>query len=240
MPVNGRPALGKNQPQEPEQHGHSKENQMILKNCGIVFLALLMGAGLLSADEKTEETKKSGFFGTLTVGGYYTSGKSSQLDQDDDNRRIDRLTRNEKRTSKGGPGALASLGYRFGQTGTEISLGSTIENGGALTLEALQPFAKIGEMKWSIQAGSGKTWKDPYVTGRDREETDEDSFGFGYKWEKIMKTGARIGFIVSPRAETQALNVYYAEASPLGAGPSIKISESNGILADNRPFEIHL
>ncbi len=89
------------------------------------------------------------------------------------------------------PFLTGEIRYTWAEPGTQVFLGSTIED--IVTLDFAQQLGvrKATENMGTFQLGllfSGvpaEVWEDPYVEGISRNETDRDSNGFRFQWDRI-------------------------------------------------------
>jgi len=138
-----------------------------------------------------DEQEKVGFFGSIAIGGGWTSGKSSQLDVTDDNKRINSLDERATRESEGIVLIMGELGYNIVSTGTKISLGNqTCTETSAVSLTVDQTLEHIGTFQASFGFGEKEVWKDPFLVGVEREETDETAYTVGLQLQEIAGSGA--------------------------------------------------
>lgn len=149
-----------------------------------ILLVMVLFPVLVMAGQ-TEEKDKNGFFGSILLGGGVASGKPSQLEVTDDNKKIDTLHENADHQTRGIPFISGEIGYGFASTGTRISLGNQRSEKSFADLVVTQPFGRIGTIRASFGYGREEVWADPYITGVDRLETDEDSCTFKLEWKEI-------------------------------------------------------
>lgn len=158
-----------------------------LKSWTILLVMVLFPVLVLAG--QMEEKKKNEFFGSILLGGGVSSGKPSQLEVTDDNKKIGTLHESADRQTSGIPFISGEIGYRFASTGTRISLGNQRSEKSFADLVVVQPFRRIGTIRASFGYGREDVWADPYLTGVNRLETDADSCTFKVEWEEIAGSG---------------------------------------------------
>lgn len=138
--------------------------------------------------------ERPGFSGMIQAGAAYLS-TTSQLEADDDNERITSLDSDADAVDTWLPAILFDLNYRF-PNGTALFFGTPLDTGGyGLTLGASHTLADKGKISLFGRYGiGGEVWKDPYLLNANREETDEDTFGGGLTYERILGTGLKLAY----------------------------------------------
>lgn len=160
----------------------------------------MAGAPALGLDPIAQE---SGFSGFVQPGVGYLSIKSNMVarvlsfDMSED--RIDSLNREPGSQSTPMVMLPFKLAYTFEGSRTEVFVGTEV--GDLLTFDVAQQvaikhdFGGVGV----IQAGvlfTGpivEVWKDPYVTGQDRQDTNRDSAGGQLVWDRVFGSGLELG-----------------------------------------------
>jgi hypothetical protein len=161
-----------------------------MKQCEFVLSTVLwvvLWAGVAIA----ESGEESGFFGSLTVGGGYATGRPSQLDMDDDNKVLGNLNDRVESYSEGIPVLLAQIGYAF-STGTIIDVGLGKEDDDSATISISQLLGKPGLVSLGLDVGESEVWRDPYLVGVERAVTDEITVGLTLDYAEIFGTGAML------------------------------------------------
>ena len=164
------------------------------------LLALLAGSGFAVASVPTLAldpiSQQSGFSGYIQPGVGYMDIKSNMIAKvlsfDMSKDKINSLGSDPDSQSTALISFPFKLAYTFDGSQTEVFLGTEV--GDLLSFDVSQQlgvkhnFGDIGV----IQAGllfSGpivKVWKDPYVTGQDREDTSRESSGGQVAWDKVF------------------------------------------------------
>ncbi|MBI9088949.1 MAG: DUF2860 family protein [Desulfobacterium sp.] len=146
----------------------------------------------LAHAQEEPEGEKGGIFGTIMVGGMYQTGKPGLLStENDDKNTLTSLNDGDKSDSEFQAIAMGEIGYRFDETGTEVSLGF-MEGMPGVTLA--QEAGGLGRFALSGGYGQMDVWQDPYVTGKARQKTDMEVMEFSVAWEEIMETPFMVGY----------------------------------------------
>jgi hypothetical protein len=167
-------------------------------------LAVLMVLGVGSAAALDPIPQKSGFTGFIRPGVGYLSFKSnlvaSFLGYDLSDEKIDSIT--DKPDSQGSGIVLVpfSIEYTFASTRTQLFLGTDLTD--LIRFDMSQQFGvKQGIGSWGILQGGvlfsgipAKVWRDPYVEGVDRSDTDRDSMGARLVWDRIFGSGLQVQY----------------------------------------------
>lgn len=166
----------------------------------LAFLVIIAGSLFALAFTSTmvqaqEEEKEGGVFGTIMVGGMYQTGKPGLLSTDNSDRKtLASLDDSDKSDSEFQAMVMGEIGYRFAETGTEVSIGA-MDGMPGLTLA--QEVAGLGVFSLSGGWGSEDVWKDPYVTGTARQKTDMDVMEFSFAWEDILESPFMVGYTLT-------------------------------------------
>ena len=126
------------------------------------------------------------------------------------------------------PQANLNVAYTF-STQTQLFLGNSLEDVVQLDLVSIfgvrQQFSDKSILEFSTvtspAAGPIQVWKDPYVVGEDREETDRSSFGLRLEYDRILGTGFGLQYtqreteIDDEQSGTTQLGLSSAEAALL-------------------------
>lgn len=158
-----------------------------LKGWAIVLVIIVFPVSALAG--QANEQDKSGFFGNVLLGGGFTSGKPSQLEVTDDNEKIHTLDEESDRQERGIPFISGEIGYGFASTGTKISLSNQKSERSFADLVVEQSLGGMGIARVSMGYGRQDVWADPYITGVNRRETDEESYNLKLEWEMIAGSG---------------------------------------------------
>lgn len=151
-------------------------------------LSLSAAAGTAQAEDPQAAT---GFHGDLMIGGMWSS-TDSRLAAGDTNHRIDSLDDDGKTESEWNPMAMGSLSYT-----TSFGTRFFLTGDGGFSAGFGQELEGIGSVSLAAVYQQGEIWKDPYLTGVDREETDEVRLGGRVNLEHIMGTGFNFGYVLT-------------------------------------------
>ena len=157
------------------------------KSWAILLVIILIP--VLALAGQTKEEDKNGFFGSILLGGGVAAGKPSGLEVTDDNKKISTLHERSDRENRAIPLILGEVGYSFGSAGTRISLSNQKSEKSFADLVVAQPLKDMGVVRASFGYGKADVWADPYITGVDRREVDEDSYNLALEWEEVMGSG---------------------------------------------------
>lgn len=167
----------------------------------VLAIALLAGAGLALALDPIP--KQSGFSGYIQPGGGYLSIKSNTvakvLNFDLSDQRIDDLDDEPDSESTAIFTLPYKIAYTFAGSRTELFLGTEV--GDLLSFDTAQQLGvkqEIGSFG-VLQAGllfSGivRVWKDPFVTGEDRDDTSRQNVGGQLVWDKIFGSNLELEY----------------------------------------------
>jgi opacity protein-like surface antigen len=169
----------------------------------VLAIALLAAANVVLALDPIP--KQSGFSGYIQPGAGYLSIKSNTvakvLNFDLSDQRIDDLNDEPDSESTAIFTVPYKLAYTFAGTRTELFLGTEV--GDLLSFDTAQQLGvkqEIGSLG-VLQAGvlfSGivRVWKDPYVTGEDRDDTSRQNVGGQLVWDKIFGSNLELEYSV--------------------------------------------
>jgi hypothetical protein len=122
------------------------------------------------------EKTRSGFSGTIQVGGMWMEEKS-QLKVSDKNKRLDRQGPPEESEREIILMPLFELNYNF-ESGSKVYLGIPFEDDPRPTAGYKQGLENFGSFDISaFYSLPEKVWKDPYLTNVDRQKTGKNSYG---------------------------------------------------------------
>ena len=156
---------------------------------GWSILLIIMLIPVLALAGQTKEKDKHGFFGSILLGGGVAVGKPSGLEVTDDNKKISTLYERSDSQKRAIPLILGKLGYGFASTGTRISLSNQKSEKSFADPVVEQPLKNMGTVRASFGYGKEDVWADPYVTGVDRREVDEEPYNLRLEWEGILESG---------------------------------------------------
>lgn len=143
-----------------------------------VAIWALLAVPAFCDDDDDDDHGGGGFSGSVTIGGAYMSTKS-QLEADEDNKRIDTLDKASDRVSEFQPLPFFDLRYGF-ETGTSLYLGIPMEGEPRAETGVSQRIPGFGGLGVQLHYYfPEEVWKDPYLTGVDRKETDMTMYGGG-------------------------------------------------------------
>ncbi len=161
----------------------------------IVVTSIALSASDTRAWDRKEESR--GFSGRVEAGvGYVTS--TDQLDTDA-NERLDDLDSNADRFDSVLPLALFDLRYTFASR-RQIYFGTRRESGGppGLALGAVLPFNDGSELDVSVFGKPfEEVWKDPYLLGERRADTQKTTYGVKLEYGDILGTPAQVSYSVA-------------------------------------------
>lgn len=137
--------------------------------------------------------EENGFSARIEAGAIWIN-TTDQLSVDDKNEKTDNL--NDEADSFGItlPAVMFDLRYKFRDADTEVYLATPLEDSGiALTLGMTQTFIDKSKLDVSIFSGiMGEVWKDPYIAGVKRDDTDIKDIGFTIDYDRIFDTGINL------------------------------------------------
>ena len=144
--------------------------------------------------------RESGFSGYIELLGAYIS-TNSQLNTDHDNKKTDSLDTSGERVNSFKPLPIGLVAYTFADIRTQIFAGVLPENiaQGQFQFEAgakheLQDGTLLRASVIPITPIEQETWKDPFVVGQNRKETDISSFGIKLAAENIRRSGLNLKY----------------------------------------------
>lgn len=156
---------------------------------GWTILLIIMLFPILALAGPTKEKDEHGFFGSIFTGGGVAAGKPGGLEVVEDNKKMNALNERADRQNQAIPFILGELGYDFALTGTKVSLSNQKSEKSFADLIVEQPLKGIGTVRASFGYGKEDVWADPYITGVDRREVDEESYNLMLEWEEILESG---------------------------------------------------
>ncbi len=163
----------------------------------ILCFTLLTFISLTALAQEGNMPKKNGFSARIEAGGIWIN-TTDQLFVHDKNEKTDNLNDEADSFSITSPLVMFDLRYRFQDSGTQIYLGTPLKDPGiALALGLTQTFIDKSKLDVSIFSGgrSGirdEVWKNPYIAGVDRDETDVEDVGFAIDYDRILDTGLNL------------------------------------------------
>jgi hypothetical protein len=168
----------------------------------ITVLTAILSFGSAYALEPIPE--ESGFSGFLSIGAGYSYVKSNMISGNDfgnvGNRTVDSLTSSPDGNSSGGIQPGFDLRYTFGSTGTQLFVGTALEDvlrydfATQLGVAQKLPGENLVAASFLFSSVPTQVWRDPYVLFAKREKTDRDSKGFRVAWDRIFGTQLQIQY----------------------------------------------
>lgn len=162
---------------------------------------------LTSAYALDSVPKESGFSGFLRLGGGALNYKSNMVAGNDfmdvGTKTISSLTTGPDSESTGFLAFNGELTWTFASTRTQLTLGSQmediarLENAQQLAVKQELPDKSLISLGFLFTGIPTETWKDPYIVNSPREETDRDSTGAKFAFDKIL--GTNLQFVYTYR-----------------------------------------
>nr|WP_321399296.1 DUF2860 family protein [uncultured Desulfobacter sp.] len=147
---------------------------------------------------------KSGFSGFVRAGGGAIKYKSNMVAgnklMDAGTETIHSLTGEPDSETTGMAMVNFELAYTFDQTRTQVTLGSQLEDlaqmqlGQQLGVKQELPDKSIIMAGFLFSSIPTEVWKDPYVTGTARQETDRDSKGLRLVYDRILGSNFELSY----------------------------------------------
>jgi hypothetical protein len=148
--------------------------------------------------------RESGFSGSVIVGASYNWLKSNMVAGNDlgdvGRKRIDSIFDEPDSQSDVIPAINVDLRYTFAQSGTQLFVGNRLEDllRYDLSFQAgvRQDLGNPGILgaAFLFSAVPTEVWKDPYVEGEKRRETDRRSNGVRVTWEQVFRQRLRLEY----------------------------------------------
>lgn len=161
-----------------------------------ITLVLLIMMGIMriqdvSGAELTGSPPEGGFHGSITVGGALTTGNPGGLAVHDDNKKIDRLDKHAESITEGNLVIMGNLSYSIERSGTTFALAYDLESEG-VTFSIGQSLPTGGTVTLGVGYGQEEVWRDPYLVGRQRSETDCERYRAFLTYEAAESSGLRL------------------------------------------------
>lgn len=116
------------------------------------------------------------FSGTVNVGGIWMNTKN-HLSPGDKNKRLDNLNQTAKSETQVIPFVFFNINYDFAN-GNQIYMGIPFDDEPRLTFGAQHSMGNAANLDLSVfYMFPEEVWKDPYLTGVDRQKTDKTGYG---------------------------------------------------------------
>jgi hypothetical protein len=171
--------------------------------CSLVFALVVILAGS-PASALDPIPQKPGFSGYIQPGVGYLSIESNTvakiLSFDLSDQRIDSLDDEPDSESTVIFTAPFKLAYTFANRRTEVFLGTEV--GDLLSFDSAQQLAvkqDIGSLgvfqAGLLFSGNVKVWRDPYLTGRDRDDTGRQNVGGQLVWDKFLGSNLELEYV---------------------------------------------
>lgn len=173
----------------------------IIKGMLIVTVILFVANLAFALDPIPKESGFSGYFGPGIGIVKYKGNMIAGIDRIniDFGEETTKTLTGEAESQTQGIGILNfELGYNFANSRTRVFIGNTLED--FIQFDLSQQFGvqqEIGNLG-IVSAGflfSGipiNVWKDPYIVNTPRQDTNRDSTGARFVWDKILNTGFQI------------------------------------------------
>jgi hypothetical protein len=169
----------------------------------VAAIGLLAGADLCLALDPIPQ--QSGFSGYIQPGLGYLNMKSNMVAKvasfDLSDKRISDLDEEPDSESTGIVTVPFKLAYTFASTRTEVFLGTEV--GDLLTFDISQQLGvkqgigSLGVFQAGLLfSGATRVWKDPYVTGQNRDDTSRQNVGGQLVWDKIFGSNLELEYSV--------------------------------------------
>ena len=166
-------------------------------------IVLLVGANVVFALDPIP--KQSGFSGYVQPGLGYLSIKSNMvakvLSFDLSDQKINNLNDEPDSQSTMLFSLPFKLAYTFQGGRTQVFLGTEV--GDLLSFDTAQQLAikqdvgALGVMQAGLLfSGATRVWKDPYVTGQNRDDTDRKNMGAQFTWDKMFGSNLELEYSI--------------------------------------------
>lgn len=164
----------------------------------VIILALIASLTFLSVNvfahyDDDDDFEEAGFSGMIQAGTIWTT-TTSQLHTDSGNKKINTLDKEADRFDELEPGILFDLRYTY-TSGTSIYISTPFEDEYELSIGVSQFLPDGSQIGLSAYYTLFKeVWKDPYMIGAPRAETDLTQFGCRLKYDQILGTSLSLGY----------------------------------------------
>lgn len=159
-----------------------------------VIISTAITFALLGAWAQDSKAESRGFSGRVQAGAGYVMS-TDQLKKDAD-KRLDGLNTNADRFNSIIPLALFDLRYTY-SSGRQAYFSTPMESGGppGLSLGGVLPFKDGSKLDVSVFGKPfGQVWKDPYLTGSRRADTDKTTYGMKFAFSDILGTATKVSY----------------------------------------------
>ena len=154
-----------------------------MKKATLVIL-FCMGAMLLVHFAHAEEP---GFGGEIVVGGGIVTGRLSQLDAEEGNRRVDRRDQQGDHHTYLDSYISGELNYTL-EDGRTTFYVTDLNSDSGVALGVRQDMGDLGRLNAAGTYEARRVWQDPYLLGVPRNRTDETSYGVSIEIEDFLGT----------------------------------------------------
>ena len=154
------------------------------------FLTFMSITALAQASDKHEE---NGFSARIEAGAIWIN-TTDQLIVNDKNEKTDNLNDEADSFNITLPAVMFDLRYKFRDTDTKVYLATPLEESGiALTLGLTQTFIDKSKLDLAVFSKiMAQAWKDPYIVGVVRDDTNIKDVGFTVDYNHILDTGLNL------------------------------------------------
>lgn len=154
---------------------------------------LLTFMSITALAQEGDKHEENGFSARIEAGAIWIN-TTDQLFVDDKNEKTKNLNDEADSFSITMPLVMFDLRYAFQGSDTKVYLGTPLkESGIALTLGLTQTFIDKSKLDISIFSGiMTEVWKNPYIAGGARDETNVEDVGFTIDYDRILDTGLNL------------------------------------------------
>ncbi|MDL1963671.1 MAG: DUF2860 domain-containing protein [Deltaproteobacteria bacterium] len=163
------------------------------KTMFVLCFTLLTFMAITALAQEGNMPKENNFSARIEAGGIWIN-TTDQLFVYDRNEKTENLNDEADNFSTTMPLVMFDLRYAFQSSDTEVYLQTPLEESGIpLTLGLTQTFIDTSKLDVSIFYGiMGEVWKDPYIAGGARDDTDIKDVGFTIDYDRILDTGLNL------------------------------------------------
>ena len=150
--------------------------------CAALSFSLLMSAQMAGAEVP-------GFSGDLILGGVWENGRPSQLDATDADKTISNINQKSDSTSDLDLYLSGELRYTFANEATTLFIYNIRHDGNLLSAGIQHSLGELGSISGAATYGIKEVWKNPYLVGTPRSDTDEVTYGLAFDYTNMFGTG---------------------------------------------------
>ena len=156
----------------------------------LCFTFLTFMPSITALAQEGVEHEENGFSARIEAGAIWIN-TTDQLFVDDKTEKTDNLNDDADSFSITLPAVIFDLRYKFRDTDTEVYLATPLEESGIpLTLGLTQIFIDKSTLDLAVFSKiMAEVWKDPYIAGVVRDDTDIRDVGFAIDYDHILDTG---------------------------------------------------